>query len=45
MVFKWFFNGFLNGRILVPLIVGSLTSKRRHDGQYENNLKIPFKNH
>ena len=25
-IFKWFLNGFLNGRILVPLIVGSLTS-------------------
>ena len=26
MVFKWFLNGFFNGRLFVPLIVGSLTS-------------------
>ena len=26
MVFKWFLNGFLNGRVFVPLIVASLTS-------------------
>ena len=33
MVFKWFLNGFLNGRVFVLLIVGSRTSKRRHDEQ------------
>ena len=30
MVFKWFLNGFLNGRLLGSLIVGSLTSTYLH---------------
>ena len=39
MVFKWFLNGFFNGRLFETLIVASLTSRMRGHGCGTNSLK------
>ena len=37
MVFKWFLNGFLNGRGFVSLMVTSLTSTKKNDSSARKN--------